>query len=92
MYFDITEAQYIDDYRIRLGFEDGSRGTVDLSGYLEDDTVFRAFRDMEYFEDFSIEYGTLTWGKGELDIAPETLYHMATGKPVSYRALKNQEV
>ena len=91
MYFDITEAQYIEHYRIQLKFEDGSTGTVDLTAYLEEDTVFQAFVDMEYFKYFAVEYGTLVWGKGEVDIAPETLYSLATGKPVRYRALKNQK-
>jgi ABC-type metal ion transport system substrate-binding protein len=91
MYFDVVKAQYIDDYRIKLEFEDGSTGTVDLSDYLKGDTVFRAFQDIGYFKDFNVRYGTLIWGSGEVDIAPETLYSMATGRPVQYRALKNQK-
>ena len=46
---------------------------------------------MDYFKDFRIEYGTIIWGNGKIDIAPETLYSIATGKPVRYHALKNQE-
>jgi hypothetical protein len=26
--------------------------------------------------------GILTWGEGEIDIAPETVYHLATGLPL----------
>ncbi len=89
MYFDVIEAQYVDGYRIKLDFEDGSSGTVDLSDYLKEDTVFRAFQDIGYFRDFSVRYGTVIWGDGEVDIAPETLYSMATRRPVQYRALKN---
>jgi len=35
---------------------------------------------MEFFREFSInrELGVLTWGDGEVDIAPETLYAEAT--------------
>ena len=86
MYFDVKEARYLDNYRVSLRFEDGSAGVADLSGYPSQDNVFRCFLSIEYFEKFRVEYGTLVWGDGELDIAPETLYRLATGKSVTYRA------
>ena len=92
MFFDVTEAQYIDNYRIRLRFEDGSTGIADLSDYPNKTNVFRAFLDMDYFRDFRIEYGTIIWGNGELDIAPEMLYTIATGKPVIFKSIKSTAV
>ena len=92
MYFDVMEAKYISDYKIRLRFEDGSTGIADMSSYPNEENIFRAFLDMEYFRDFRIEYGTVIWGNGELDIAPETLYTIATGNPVRYHSMKNQAV
>ena len=92
MYFDIMEAQYIDNYRLELHFEDGSSGIADLSDYPSANNVFRSFLDIEYFRDFRIEYGTLIWGNGELDIAPETLYVRATGKPVKFKSMKRPAV
>lgn len=86
MYFEVMEAQYLDGYRLRLRFEDGSTGIADLSGYPDESNVFRAFLNVEYFKKFRLEYGTIVWGKGELDIAPETLYQLATGKSVTYKA------
>ena len=50
MFFDVTEAQYLNDYTIRLRFADGSTGTADLSDYPKEDTVFRAFLDMDFFQ------------------------------------------
>lgn len=91
MFFDVTEARYLDNYRIRLRFEDGSTGVADLSGYPDKSNVFQAFLDRDYFEDFRVEYGTLTWGGGELDIAPEALYTLATGKTVHYHSIKNRK-
>lgn len=90
MFFEIKEALYIADYRIKLQFEDGSTGIADLSEYPDDDNVFRQFLDIDYFKGFRIEYGTLIWGNGELDIAPETLYTIATGKPFTYKTAKNR--
>lgn len=89
MYFDITEAKYLDDYRISLRFEDGSTGIADLSEYPNKNNVFRAFLDLDYFRDFRIEYGTIVWGNGEPDIAPETLYTNATGKSVRFNSIKS---
>jgi hypothetical protein len=88
MYFDITKAEYIEDYKIKLHFEDGSVGIADLSTYKDKQNVFKAFLDITYFTTFKVEYGTLIWGDGELDIAPETLYTIATGKKVRYKTTK----
>ena len=84
MFFEVTEAEYIDNYRIKLSFEDGSSGIADLSDYPNRNNVFRLFLDINYFKNFRIEYGTVIWGDGELDIAPETLYTIATGKAIEY--------
>ena len=84
MFFDIVHAEYLADYKIKIEFEDGSCGEADLSEYPEDNTVFKSFFDIDYFINFKVEYGTIVWGNGELDIAPETLYTLATGKPVTF--------
>ena len=89
MCFDIIHAQYNSDYKIDLEFENGSKGTVDLSHYIKPDTLFETFSDKEYFKGFHIEYGTLVWGDGEVDIAPEALYEQATGKQVRYNSKKS---
>lgn len=47
-------------------------------------TLFETFSDKEYFKGLYIKYGTLIWGEGEVDIAPEALYERATGKQVRY--------
>ena len=85
MFFDVTEADYVTEYRIRLRFGDGSEGMADLSSYPNEGNVFKGFLDLEYFRQFRIDYGTLVWGDGDVDIAPETLYTLATGKPVEYQ-------
>ncbi len=80
MLHDVVSAVYQGGYRIELEFDDGQRGIVDFSRYLERPGVFEQFRDLEFFRSFSInkELGVLTWGD-EIDIAPETLYAEATG-------------
>lgn len=84
MYSIVKAARYLKDYRIEIEFQDGAKGEADLSAFADPDNVFRKFLDVGYFRDFRVEYGTLTWGSGELDIAPESLYSIATGKPVDF--------
>ena len=80
MLHDVVSAVYQGGYRIELEFDDGQRGIVDFTRYLERRGVFERFRDLEFFRSFSVnkELGVLTWGD-EIDIAPETLYAEATG-------------
>lgn len=80
MIHDVVAAVYKGGYRIELEFDDGNRGVVDFSKYLDKGGVFQRFRDIEFFRGFSVndQLGTLTWGN-EVDVAPETLYAEATG-------------
>ena len=79
MVHDVVGAVYKGEYRIELEFDDGKRGVVDFSKYLDRGGVFERFKDMEFFRGFSVndELGALTWGN-EVDVAPETLYAEAT--------------
>jgi len=77
---DLVAATYRGGYRIELEFDDGQRGIVDFTKYVERGGIFERLRNMEFFRGFSVnkELGTLTWAD-EIDIAPETLYAEATG-------------
>jgi len=77
---DVISAVYRGGYKIEITFEDGATGIVDFHRHADRGGVFEKFRDMEFFREFSInrELGVLTWGDGEVDIAPETLYAEAT--------------
>lgn len=83
MYYDVVGAKYIEGYKLELTFENGKRGIVDLQDYIKKGGVFSRFSDIEYFKQFYInkELGVLCW-PDDLDIAPETLYHEATGEPL----------
>jgi hypothetical protein len=84
MYFEVIEASYIADHMLHLSFEDGSKGTVDFSKYIENGTVLAKLSDVSTFKHFEIEFGTIVWKNENIDIAPETLYAEATGKEVTY--------
>ena len=61
-----------DDYTLVLQFNDGRWGTFDIRPYL-DQGVFIELKDIEYFKQARIAFGTVQWPH-EQDIAPETLY------------------
>jgi hypothetical protein len=71
----VVNAKYVDNYRIRLKFNDGTAGTVDFVNWLVG-PVFRPLLDVVYFRRFFLDGGTVSWPNGA-DIAPETLYEAA---------------
>ena len=68
----VIEARANDDHTLDLKFNDGSLRRFDIKPYLEMD-VFRELKDIDYFSNVSIAYGTVHW-PNEQDISPETLY------------------
>jgi hypothetical protein len=75
----VTGVLYLGGYRLRLEFEDGSRGEVDLSGEAWNG-IFAPLADQGYFAKVQLdeELGTIVWPNGA-DFAPETLHRLATG-------------
>lgn len=69
----IVEARYIGGFVIRLRFDDGLQGEVDLSQELSG-PIFEPLRDVEVFRRFRLhpELHTLVWPNGA-DLAPEFL-------------------
>jgi hypothetical protein len=84
MYFNVTKAVYVSDFSIRLTFCNGKSGIVDLTEYIQKGEIFRAITLPDKFKDFSVEFGTIVWENGEIDIAPETLYEKAIGEPIVF--------
>jgi hypothetical protein len=68
----VVKAEYRGGHRIRLAFNDGSEKTVDFRPWLTG-PIFEPLKDEEYFRQFFLEAGTMSWPNGA-DIAPETLY------------------
>jgi Protein of unknown function (DUF2442) len=77
----LIEAEPLGGYTVRVRFEDGTAGNVDLS-YLRDyGGVFEPLHDAEFFRELRAdpEAGTIVW-PNDADIAPETLYALARGR------------
>lgn len=75
----IKEVVVRPSYRLDLVFDDGIRGTVDLS-HLVSKGVFALWQDYSAFERVRIgPSGELIWSD-QIDLCPDALYLKATGK------------
>ena len=67
-------AEHLSGYRLRLTFDDGKVGELNLEDQLWDE-VFEPLRDIELFREFRVdaELKTIVWPNAA-DFAPEYLY------------------
>jgi len=77
----VTRADVIGDFQLRLEFEDGSFGEIDLENVKNRGGVFELLRDQTYFPQARLDPdgGTVVWPNGT-DIAPETLHELVNGQ------------
>ncbi len=70
----VINVEPLADHRLRLRFDDGAEGEVDLSRRRWRG-VFAPLEDQAFFERVEVdeELGTIVWPNGA-DIAPETLH------------------
>jgi len=73
----VASAEVLPGLRLRVRFNDGTNGDVELEGFLSDEkvrgTVFEALREPEFFSSFSVVDGTIQWPNGA-DLAPDAMY------------------
>ncbi|MGD0655874.1 MAG: DUF2442 domain-containing protein [Thermoguttaceae bacterium] len=74
MILHVIEAQYERDYILRLKFNDGAEGLVDLADQLYGE-MFEPLKDLNKFRSFMVdpELNTVVWENGA-DLAPEFLH------------------
>jgi len=69
----IISADYLEDYKIELKFNDGLEKRIDLEKELYGE-IFEPLKNMDYFKNFSLNHFTIEWPNGA-DFAPEFLYN-----------------
>jgi Protein of unknown function (DUF2442) len=81
---DIVEAMPLDQFRLKLRFEDGAEGVVDVAKCVSFEGVFAPLRERSQFEAVRVnsELGTVCWPCGA-DLDPDVLYGIVTGTPIS---------
>jgi len=74
----IVRAQHDGEYRLRLVFNDGRTGVVDLRELAFNDSrqIVRDLQDPTLFQRFHVDLDTVVWENG-FDLAPESLYEKA---------------
>lgn len=82
----VTEARYLNDFRIHIALSDGTSGNVDLRGRLEG-PIFEPLNDPEYFAAFELTDHTLQWPNGA-DFAPEYFRDLISGRDSASHAVQ----
>ncbi len=74
----ISEAKYLESYKVHLLFTDGRSGEVDLHEFISNDhrPIFKELQNENIFHRFTLDFDTLVWPNGA-DLAPEFLYFQA---------------
>ena len=74
-----VEVKPLPNFRIRLRYDDGTTGEVDLSD-LVGRGVFKAWDDITFFDSVRLgSHGAIEWG-ADIDICPDAMYLRLTGK------------
>ena len=75
----VIDVDYIEDFKLKLKFNDGIKILVDINSYLDGD-VFRELKNHENFIQFGLTATTIEWFNGA-DFAPEFLYEIGIPIP-----------
>jgi hypothetical protein len=83
----ISNATYIEPFKIALAFNNGTQGVMDFMPIISQDArpIFTALRDQTYFRQFRLQAGTVCW-PNELDFAPEFLFFQLCKDKPEYQA------
>lgn len=68
----IVKAEYVEDYVLRLTFNNGELRLMDFAPLMEKG-VCRKLHDLDYFKSFTLDPFTVDWNN-EIAFAPRFLY------------------
>ena len=75
MFLHVTDAVYDKNYILKLKFNNGAEGTIDLAEELYGE-IFEPLKNIDLFQNFMLTGRTIEWPNGA-DFAPEYLWKMA---------------
>ena len=80
---DIVEAVPLENFHLKLRFEDGAEGVVDVAQCVSFTGIFAPLRERTEFAAVQVnsELGTVCWPCGA-DLDPDVLYALVTGAKV----------
>ena len=68
----VKDLETLDDYKLKLFFENGEIKIFDVRPFLEKG-IFKELRDKELFKNVKVFLGSVKWQNGQ-DFCPDTLY------------------
>ena len=79
---DVLYVHALPEFRLQVKFADGAMGIADLRSIVESHPAYVSLKDPTAFARVFVhpELKAVCW-PGGIDIAPETLRHLATGEP-----------
>lgn len=84
----VKKVQYLEEYKIKLSFDDKSVRIVDLEKMLKSaKNMFLPLKNMDYFKQVKCDGTTIIWPNG-VDLCPDVLYKM--GKSVKQPIRKSK--
>lgn len=86
---DIVEATALEGYHVRLRFEDGVAGELDLAAVMKFEGVFAPLKNLDRVRELGVhpDLGTIYWPNGA-DLDPAVLYARVTGMPIPTYEIK----
>jgi hypothetical protein len=80
---DVVSVEPLAGHRLRVRFDDGVEGVVDVARMIQFTGVFEPLRDHSFFEQASVhpELGTVCW-PNDADLDSEVLYATVTGERI----------
>ena len=70
---EVEKVDVFEDMILLITFSTGEKRLYDVATLLEY-PAFKPLENEEIFKSAKVEYGTVVWLDGDIDIAPETLY------------------
>lgn len=80
---DVVSVQPLPEFRLRVTFDDGVQGVVNVQEMVQFTGVFQPLRDPAYFTQVRVhpELGTVYW-PNDADLDSDVLYAKVSGAPV----------
>lgn len=78
----VVGVKPLNDYRILLSFSTGEKKVYDVKPLLSL-SVFQPLNEKSVFDSVQLDFDTVTWCNGNIDIAPETLYEQSQAYEVA---------
>ena len=79
--YDIVKVTPLEDYQIKITFEEGTEGTVNVAETVKFTGVFEPLKDEKFFKQVKVnpDTGTIEWPNGA-DLDPVVLYKIVSEK------------